>query len=243
MGLKERLMRERDRHRVRRVALGLGAAVVLSVILRIDIATGVWQERVILAGVSAGLVTFVFTVLVLDRIVARSTAMRWAPVARLALTDVLHVVADEDSSEISRGMIKPRLLPQPPPLEAPDLIEQLHELRLTVVDERTRLTNVLAAWSSFLASSTDNEDLLIRIASIALQLDRVRDESLELEELRTPADHAELVAEISACNAHFSSLVRDIEQRIETDLPPLLPVRHAHLPQPAATAAEEPSGR
>lgn len=96
-------MRVRDRDRVGRIAMSVAVAVVLVVILWIDIATGLWQEFVILAGVAAGLVSFVLTVLVLDRIVARSTAQRWAPVTLLALTEFLHALADDDKSEITRG--------------------------------------------------------------------------------------------------------------------------------------------
>lgn len=216
-----------DKERVRRIALAVGSIVVLVVILWIDIATGVWQELVILAGVTAGLVTFVLTVLVLDRVVARSTARRWEPVTRLALTEFLHAMADEERSEISRGEIRPRLLPEPAAPEDPGLVAWLHELRTLVVQERLRLTAVLGTWSSFLASSSDNEDLLIRIADLAQQLDRVRDESLEVEARSETVELSDLSQEIASCNDHFRDLVTAIESRLETTVPPLVPERRA----------------
>lgn len=207
--------------RVRRIAAVIGSIVVLGVILWIDIATGLWQDLVVLAGVAAGLVTFVLTVLVLDRLVARSTARRWAPVTRLALTELQRVMADEEKSEISRGDIRPRLLPRPPTTDA-DLSQWLHELRELVMRERSQLANVLGMWSSFLASSSDNEDLLIRIADIALQLDRVRDVSLEVEEGGSDGDLSHLTHEITTCNDHFTGLVDAIETRLDTTVQPLI---------------------
>lgn len=223
-----------DRDRARRIALAVGSVVVLVVILWIDIATGVWQELVILAGVTAGLVTFVLTVLVLDRIIARSTARRWAPVTRLALTEFLHAMADEEHSEISRGEIRPRLLPELTRPHDLDLVRWLHELRMLVVQERSRLTAVLGTWSSFLASSGDNEDLLIRIANLAQQLDRVRDESLEVEARATSAGLSDLSQEITSCNAHFRGIVEAIESRLEAMAPARVPRHRAGEVSPAA---------
>ena len=203
------------RQRVWRIAAVAGAIVTMVVILWIDVATGLWQELVVLGGVAAGVVTFALTVLVLDRVVARSTALRWEPVTRLALTEFLHALADEDRSEVSRGRIEPRLLPEPPPPGAVPLSRWLDDLREIVVGERRRLANVLGTWSSFLASSSDHEALLIRIADIALQLDRVRDESLEVAEDGPGPDLSTLTGEIRACNDRFRSLVDAIEKRLE----------------------------
>lgn len=217
-----------NKERVRHIAAVAAAIVVLAVILWIDIATGLWQEVVILAGIAAGLVTFVLTVVVLDRIVARSTARRWAPVTRLALTQFLHVLADEERSEISQGVIHPRFLPGPPAVDHLDLADRLQDLRIVVVEERARLADVLGTWSSFLASSSDNENLLIRIANIALQLDRVRDESLEFEQHRSALAHAALAREIAECNVHFRGMTEDIEARLEGAVAPLIPGRVPH---------------
>jgi hypothetical protein len=73
-----------------RAAAVAGALALIVLILWIDVTTAVWQEVVILSGLAAGLVTFLLTVLVLDRVIARSTARRWDPVNRLALTEFLH---------------------------------------------------------------------------------------------------------------------------------------------------------
>ena len=56
------------------IAVAIGAFALVAVILWLDISTGVWSEVVILSGLAAGLVTFILTVMVLDRVVARSTA-------------------------------------------------------------------------------------------------------------------------------------------------------------------------
>lgn len=205
-----------NRERVWQIAAVVGAFVVMAVILWIDIATGLWQELVVLGGVAAGLVTFVLTVLVLDRVVARSTSLRWEPLTRLALTQFLHAMADEEHSEVSRGVIHPRLLPEPPS-QTPDT-DWLHELRELVVSERAQLAANLGTWSSFLASSGDNEVLLFRIADIAVQLDAVRDESLELEE-GAGASVANLTQEIRRCNDHLRSLVDGIEARLDAMAP------------------------
>lgn len=208
-------MRARERDRVGRIALSVAVAVVLVVILWIDIATGVWQEFVILAGVAAGLVTFVLTVLVLDRIVARSTAQRWAPVTLLALTEFLHALADNERSEITRGIVHPRWLPDPPAVDTPSLEADLHALRSLVVDERERLANVLGTWSNFLASSSEHEDLLIQIANIAMKLDRVRDESMEFEAKPSTERRTALAREIDTFNERVRVLVNTIEERLE----------------------------
>jgi hypothetical protein len=81
-----------------RAAAVAGALALIVLILWIDVTTAVWQEVVILSGLAAGLVTFLLTVLVLDRVIARSTARRWDPVNRLALTEFLHAIADDDRS-------------------------------------------------------------------------------------------------------------------------------------------------
>src|SRR5690625_2376894 len=94
-------------------ALGVLIAVaVTALVIWLDVETGVWQEMVVLSGVAAGLVTFLLTALFLDKVLARSAHRRWLPVTRLALTDLLHTLAAEDS-ELSRGNISPRKLAMP----------------------------------------------------------------------------------------------------------------------------------
>src|SRR5690606_17163398 len=60
--------------------------------------TGLWHDYVILSGLAAGVVTFVLTALIVDRVVARSTHERRAAVTRLAISDMLHAVADENEA-------------------------------------------------------------------------------------------------------------------------------------------------
>lgn len=162
--------------------LGVIAAVIAVIgILWIDIATGLWQEYVILAGLAAGVVTFVLTVLVVDRVMARSTHRRWAPVTRLALTDILHALADEEASEISRGEIVARTLRPVTDAAGTNRTTELARLRHDVVAERQHLTRALASWSSFLAASSDAGAVLDHAAGIAEHLDRVRDAVLSAE--------------------------------------------------------------
>src|SRR5690625_4904993 len=138
--------------RITHVAIIAAVTVLLLVVLWLDIATGIWQEYVILSGLAAGLITFALTVLVLDRLIAKSTAQRWAPVTTLALTDILHVLADDERSEISRGRLVPRVIRPIGSGNDTELDRSLERVRLQVVDERRRLSNVLAKWSAFLAS-------------------------------------------------------------------------------------------
>lgn len=200
----------------RRVASGVGAIILVAVILWIDVSTDLWNEWVILAGLAAGLVTFILTVLVLDKVIARSTARRWAPVTRLALTEFLHAIADDERSEISRGEIVPRALPEIGAGVA-DRLPEIHALRELVVDERARLADVLSRWTQFLASSGDNEATLIQVADIALQLDLVRDAALEAEHRPGPDTLADLNQTVRDCNAALAALESELQARLVTD--------------------------
>lgn len=210
------MRRESSRQRVRRVAIALGALVVILVIIWVDVATGLWQDLVIVAGLAAGLVSFLLTILVLNRIVERAAARRWAPVNRLALSEFLHVIADDEHSEISRGLIVPRTLAAPAPESAgSQLIAELEQLRETVVRERRALSDALSRWSQFLASSGDNETVLLHIADIAWRFDRVRDAALEVEEYPGDVRRREtLHCEIDGCNAATLALEGELSARI-----------------------------
>ncbi|SJN10005.1 hypothetical protein FM113_07950 [Leucobacter sp. 7(1)] len=206
---------ESPRQRAIRIAGIIGALVVIGVVLWIDIATGIWQDLVILAGLAAGLVSFLLTVLVVDRIVARSTARRWAPVTRLALTELLHDLADENQSEIARGHIVPRRLPTlDQSLSATEWSTEQYQLRALVVTERRILSEALSRWVEFLATSTDTGDVLRQVADIALQMDRIRDASLELDRTPKPAARDALDAEIASCNTHFATLSRELARQL-----------------------------
>ena len=81
--------------------------------------------------------------LVLDRVIARSTARRWAPLNRLALSEFLHAIADERRSEISRGAVVPRALA--PPASTLDVEAAPHDPLI-----RERLHDELAACNTAL---------------------------------------------------------------------------------------------
>lgn len=157
---------------------GIAAAIMLSVIvIWIDVATGLWQDTVILSGIAAGLLTFVLTAVFLDRWMVRGDHSRWLPVTRLALTDLLHTLADEDASELSRGKIVPRGLAVTAEIRPDDADPLLH----AVVAERREISDVLSRWSGFLAASADVRPLMVHIAEVAWCLDRIRDTALEYE--------------------------------------------------------------
>lgn len=216
------------RQRTRRLAGFAGAAVVIGVILWIDITTGLWQDLVILGGLAAGLVTFLLTVLVLDRMLQRSAEQRWAPVNRLALSEFLHAIADDEHSEISRGTIVPRIISPIAPEHSGEVLRtELDRVRKQLVKERTILTHSLSRWTEFLASSGDNEAVLLHIAQISLQFDRVRDASLEVE--ASPDDpilRAAFDAEVTSCNDSIQQLAAELQARLET--PPWSPMHSLH---------------
>lgn len=209
---------DRSGRRVRQAALLVGALIVILVIIWVDIATGVWQDLVILAGLAAGLVSFLLTVLVLNRILERSAAKRWAPVNRLALSEFLHAIADDEHSEISRGVVVPRSLSMPSDdLGDDELTAALHDLRQQVVVERRSLSDALSRWSQFLASSGDNETVLLHIADIALRFDRLRDAALEYEAQPNTTMRAALEQEVHECNAVIAKLGAELRARITVD--------------------------
>lgn len=190
----------------------IGGLVIVAVILWLDIATGLWNDYVILSGLAAGLVTFLLTALIIDRVVARSNHRRWAPVTRLALTDMLHALADDDVSEVAHGKIVPRTLTPPGDDRTPAT------LRHDVVKERRRLATVLAQWSNFLAVSADATEVLDHIADAAERLDLIRDISLELESAPHQSSDASaaLLAEVVRYNDTLKVLVAELQQLIES---------------------------
>lgn len=203
------------RNRVKSFAIPVGALLVVGIILWIDIASGVWQEVVILSGLAAGLVTFLLTVFVLDKVLARSTSRRWAPVNRLAFTEFLHVLADEEHSEISRGLVVTRLLPQVASSSGSEgYADELHVLREQVVVEHRNLSDLLSRWAQFLASSGDNETILLHVADIALWFDIIRDTSLEAEHHRDEVIHTELTEAVDACNQRLQDLTDELRGRL-----------------------------
>lgn len=197
--------------RIRNIVLALAAAIVVVVIVWLDVASAVWQEVVILSGLAAGLVTFLLTVMVLDKVLARSTARRWAPVNRLALTEFLHALADDERSEITRGLVVPRTLAEPATApHDPGYVEALDDLRENVHRERGALTDLLGRWAPFLASSGDNETVLLHVADLALAFDVIRDTSLEAENRRDETSHLTLCDEVRRANVRLGMLVDEL---------------------------------
>lgn len=159
------------------VAVGTISLVLLVIVIWLDVATSLWQQTVILSGVAAGLLTFLLTALFLDGAVSRREHRKWAPVTRLALTDLLHTISDEEKSDLRRGKIVARSLP----VDVEPTEENLEFLLVAVIVERDDITAVLARWAQFLASSADVQDLMIHIADLAENLDYIRDETVEVE--------------------------------------------------------------
>lgn len=196
-----------------RIAAWVGSLAVIAVIIWADIRTGIWSELVVLSGLAAGLVSFLLTVLVLNRLTANATARKWAPVSRLALTEMLHAMADEDKSEISRGLVVRRTLKLCEGERVPTR-EQLDSLRSAVVSEREAMADVLGRWSPFLASAGDNEEVMRHVAVIALYLDRIRDLALETEKTFAVEDARLLREAVCDCNERLGDLESELRQRI-----------------------------
>lgn len=200
----------------------LGALVLVAIIIWLDISTTIWQEMVILAGLAAGLVSFLLTTVFVNRFHQRQLEARWAPVTHMALTSILHRLADERRSDLSRGEIAPRTLSAPTVEDSPSLRRELEELRQQVLKEQNHLTSILGTWSEFLTSTGDNTDILRSTAGLALQLEQVRDSALEAERhlgAATSADQArvalaDLSTHIASCNQRHADVIDALQTRL-----------------------------
>ncbi|BAU95710.1 hypothetical protein N24_1448 [Corynebacterium suranareeae] len=206
---------------VLRIITAIGALALIVVIVWIDISTSFWQEIVILSGLAAGLVSFLLTTVFVDRFHQRSVEKRWAPVTHMALTSLLHQLADETHSDLSRGVIAPRAFAIPTSADAHVIGQDLEKLRHAVLKEQNHLTNVLETWSEFLTSTGDNTDILRSAAELGLQLEQLRDKALEVEQRITSTDSAsmnlaDLAHEIKSCNDNHASLISAIQERLRT---------------------------
>lgn len=193
----------RRRRRALQVFGLVAIAVLFAAALWIDMTTQLWQQAVILAGIAAGLLTFLLTALFFEQWMARSAHKRWLPVTHLALTDLLHALSDEERSEFSRGQIVARSIK-----DAGD-----HDSVLVAIhNERRAITHALARWAGFLAASADVQELMDHIAELALLLDEARDAVLEAEKAPTssPAQEA-MRAAIASADASIQSAVDSIE--------------------------------
>jgi len=228
-------------NRAKNLTIGVLAFALIAVILILDVTTGVWNDLVIISGLAAGLVTFLLTTLVVDRVVARSTERRWAPVNRFALSEFLHSIADEERSELSRGRIVPRALPsfEATPADQ-DLMERLEELRVLVVEERARLADALARWAQFLASNGDNNSVLRHTADLADMLEQVRDAAVEAEHDPDASALSEVSQLVAASNAAMLRLEAELRDRIKEE-DALGRALLAQAPPPSAPARAESS--
>lgn len=157
----------------------LTVAVTLAIIgvIWLDLATGLWQQAVILSGIAAGLLTFLLTSMFVERWLRRAEHRSWFPVTRLALTDILHALAEEETSEISRGIVHPVQF-------TPDdgtTLEPSDDLLTRIRAERDGLSAVLSRWGGFLAGSADVNTLMDHAADLARELEDFRDSVLEAE--------------------------------------------------------------
>lgn len=146
--------------KVLRAILGVVATITVGVIIWIDIATDIWQKYVVIAGLAAGLVTFVLTALVIDRVIARSTHERWAPVTRLALGDLRRRLAAGDRATVRR-------------LPTVDTTDSVDVLVAAAAAEHERMSAVLARWVTFLSASADVTDIMDAIAEVTERLDSI----------------------------------------------------------------------
>lgn len=189
---------------------------LVGIIIWIDLVSSIWQDVVVLSGIAAGLVTFLLTVFVLDKALARSTARRWAPLHHLATTDFLHAMADDTHSEVSRGHVVVRQFTAPACGPAdPSYIPELERLRKAVVAERGRLSALVSRWAPSLTSNGENENVLLHTAALSLSFDEIRDAALEAEALRDEASHEVLLRELEACNLNLVKLVNELRSRLE----------------------------
>ena len=204
----------------RAVALA-AAATVIAVVIWVDVMTPVWQNLVIIAGLVAGAVTFLLTTLFIDRFIQRAARRRWAPVTRLALTEMLHQLSD------ARGdVVRPRRLPTPDATRGPQaLLAGTQELRSAVIAERSRLSTALVTWWALLSSIPDTEEIIRHTADVTLLFDGVRHSSLDLDQAvtsgatidETEAAERTLRSRIMACNHSIAGIVEEISARLAQD--------------------------
>lgn len=215
--------------RLWRAGAVVAALAVIAVVIWVDVMTPVWQNLVIVSGLVAGVVTFLFTTLFIDRFIQRAARRRWAPVTRLALTEMLNQLADEgqcrEGQSSAQGAAEPRLLPIPDASHGQGaLLAGTEELRSAVVRERRRLSTALVTWWNLLSSVPDTEEIIRHTADVALLFDGVRDASWELDDaVRSSNDDAvraaydTLRARIMACNGSIAGIVEEISARLAAD--------------------------
>lgn len=207
-----------SKYRVWNIVAAVLTLICLVAVVWLDVNSGFWQEMVILSGVAAGLVTFLLTAFFLEDAVARREHRKWFPVTRLALTDLLHTLADDEKSDLHRRQIIARTMATDVPAQS----EALDALLRKVVAERDEITEVLARWAQFLSASADVAELMTHIAVLAESLDLIRDEVIELEaaglaDSDTNADLSKLRKHLRSYNEAAGKTINEI-LRIQDEL-------------------------
>lgn len=204
---EQRLKRQRLIH----IVILAGVVVLSAIILYVDIATGWWGETVILSGMAAGLVTYLVTSLVVDRLIHSEESERWSPVTRLAIGDILHTLIDDEASGAMSGTVVPRSLDAPQHFTK----ENIKLLSQAVVTERDDLAASLAKWASFLVAEGDVQDLIVVLSDTAQELDDVR---VAINAWRTSRasdknqDEAAVRKEISEYNERIDAAVQESQK-------------------------------
>lgn len=207
-------MNKKDKKQLRilqNVAIAVSIVLMIVVVI-MDLTTTFWAETVILSGIAAGLLTFVLTATFVERWMAQREQQKWAPVTALALTDILHSLADDEESDLRRGYVQVRTLSAPKEQTRQAYDDLLH----AVVTERDLLTHRLSLWASFLVDSSDVQTLLTHIATVGQTLDNLRDAIVESETMGL--EHREGHNEVSAQVQNYNDAAIAVASEIETVL-------------------------
>lgn len=160
----------RKRQHVYHIVLGIFAIILSGVIIWIDIHTGFWGDTVIVSGLAAGLLMYLATVFIGDRITHKSEVENWLPLTRLALANILHTMTDDDLSEGVDGKMVPRSITLPDQLND----SSIDQLSQEVVQERNEIATTVSRWAAYLAANADVQDLILKIADNGSELDDIR---------------------------------------------------------------------
>src|SRR5690625_4342981 len=192
-----------------RVLLAASAIIVVGAIIWVDVNTDLWQKYVVISGLAGGLVTFVLTALVLDRIVARSTHERWIPVTRLALGDLRRRLT-ADTRQDGTAMVTRLSLGSGDDDALRGLVQQ-------AAAERDELTSALARWSAFLSASADATATMDAIADAAERLDNI--DTIATDAVRdgelSDGMRVALQKEIDAYHSTGDDLLREVDTTLQ----------------------------
>lgn len=201
----------RKRQRIFHTVLGAIALVLAIAIIWIDIHTGFWGDTVIVSGLAAGLLMYLATVFIGDRITHKSEVETWLPLTRLALANILHTLTDDDLSEGIDGTMVPRSITFPDKLDD----ASVDELARAAIQERDEIATAVSRWASYLASNADVQQLILKIADNGSELDDIR---LAVNQWRASsagnrsAADTRLRKEVNDYNELIAETVTDLQQ-------------------------------